>query len=586
MSMRDKYTKPGAQIYYYEVEWDSAKLSWKNFRENVIGATDPTTALDGSMRREVFKKFEELGLKSVPNIGDNSIHASASPFEALCERMNWLERKLSDDEFGRALLDSGIPQDTINKWILDPQIDLEGGKMSLFDSLEDINTDECLTKCQTIAGANMPLVKINKNQAFIFIKPHAVTGQVKDFVAGRLAELKFTILSQGTLSSEIIEKKKLIDNHYYAIANKATLSQPKDLNPPAQKKEEFLKKFGISWESALADEVVYNAMEGCNKLGINGTQLNTIWATAKENKQLIKFGGGFYCGKVNAEKKIIVVTGANKGIGFAVVRGLLKDGHQVIATSRDTGRGKAAENKLREELGDDIAVEYCKLEITSADEAAALAKHIKSNYKKIDSLINNAGFAYKGDTWGYQEAVKTIGINVHGTINVTENLIPLIRLSNDPRIVNTCSFSGKLTRYSKDLQQQFRDTSLTLDGLKDLLTQFGTAVKDNDYDKKGWPKTMYGVSKAGEIAYGKILAREEAKSTGEGDDEKDDEQKSVVQVYNYCPGWCKSDMAGHDRPPRTAEDGADTAIWLATTDKASANLTSGSFYKDRNVVEW
>jgi len=281
------------------------------------------------------------------------------------------------------------------------------------------------------------------------------------------------------------------------------------------------------------------------------------------------------------EQKIVVVTGANKGIGFAVVRGFLKNGHRVIATSRDTGRGEAAADKLREELGDDIALEYCKLEITSTDEAAALAEHIEANYEKIDILVNNAGFAYKGNTWGYQEAVKTIGINTYGTINVTENLIPLVRLSDDPRIINTCSFAGKLTKYSKDLQQEFRDPNMTVDKLKDLLTRFETAVKDNDYDKKGWPQSMYGVSKAGEIAYGKLLARDEALST-----ENDEKETSPVQVYNYCPGWCKSDMAGHERPTRTADDGADTAIWLATADKSTENLTSGSFYRDRKVVEW
>lgn len=301
MTMREKYTKPGASIYYYEVEWESAKHSWTDFRGKIIGATDPTTAIKGSMRNVVLEKYEELGLKSVPNVGDNGIHASASPFEALCERMNWLERQLVDDEFGRALLDSGISQATIKKWTLDPQIDIGAKKVSLFDSLEDIDASDCLVKAQLIAGVATPVTKINKNQAFLFIKPHAVTQQVKEFVAKRLDELEIKVVSQGTLDSATIEKKQLIDNHYYAIANKASLSQPKDLNPPQNKKEEFFKMFGVQWENVLTDGVVFNAMDACKKFGLDSNQMNKIWAVAKDKKQMIKFGGGFYCGKVTVD---------------------------------------------------------------------------------------------------------------------------------------------------------------------------------------------------------------------------------------------------------------------------------------------
>jgi hypothetical protein len=81
-----------------------------------------------------------------------------------------------------------------------------------------------------------------------------------------------------------------------AIANKASLSKPADLNPPAAKQAEFEKKFGISWKKALADGVVYNAVDACARLGIDGDTMDKTWALAKKSDNLVKFGGGFYAG--------------------------------------------------------------------------------------------------------------------------------------------------------------------------------------------------------------------------------------------------------------------------------------------------
>ena len=86
MAMREKYTKAGASIHYLTVEWDPKKNSWEDFRGKVLGATDPTTADEGALRRTILDEYKELGLTSCPDVGDNGVHASASPFEALAER--------------------------------------------------------------------------------------------------------------------------------------------------------------------------------------------------------------------------------------------------------------------------------------------------------------------------------------------------------------------------------------------------------------------------------------------------------------------------------------------------------------------
>ena len=93
--------------------WDPAVLSWEDFRGKVLGATDPATAADGAVRKEIFKDWKKLGLASEPNVGDNGVHASASPFEALAERLNWMGATLEEDAFGKAMLAAGIPKATI-----------------------------------------------------------------------------------------------------------------------------------------------------------------------------------------------------------------------------------------------------------------------------------------------------------------------------------------------------------------------------------------------------------------------------------------------------------------------------------------
>lgn len=300
--MRDKYTKADAKIHYFVVQWDGDALSWKDFRGKVLGATDPETAEEGSVRRNILQHWKEYGLASQPNVGDNGVHASASPFESLVERMNWLNESLENDDFGKQLLAS-IDKDTIVGWGKDPQIELDGNKASCFDSLEDTNTAECLNICQKIAGVAETKAENNTNTAFVFVKPHAA-GSAKAIAAVKagLEAHHIAVLKEGEIDGPTIEAKLYIDNHYYAIANKAALSKPKDLNPPAKALEEFQAKFGISWADAIAQNRVFNAKDGCKVLQIDGAEMDRIWATAKQNNQLVKFGGGFYAGKVEVRQ--------------------------------------------------------------------------------------------------------------------------------------------------------------------------------------------------------------------------------------------------------------------------------------------
>jgi hypothetical protein len=106
-----------------------------------------------------YCSFKELGLKDEPNKGDNGVHASASPWEGLAEKNNWLNINLEDDDFGKALLEGGIPKSTLEEWSVDPRISLpDGSKGSVFDALEDTDAQDCLTTMIALYHLNANLI--------------------------------------------------------------------------------------------------------------------------------------------------------------------------------------------------------------------------------------------------------------------------------------------------------------------------------------------------------------------------------------------------------------------------------------------
>lgn len=151
MTMRSAFTAPGRSIHYYTVEWDESKLSWEDFRGKVLGPTDPKDAPKDSLRGKMLADWKELGLPSEPNVGDNGVHASASPFEGMAERMNWLETPCNKDSYCKALVSAGIKEEMIKAWSVDPQVNIgDGKKGSLFDALEDLDAKACLEKAKAL----------------------------------------------------------------------------------------------------------------------------------------------------------------------------------------------------------------------------------------------------------------------------------------------------------------------------------------------------------------------------------------------------------------------------------------------------
>ncbi len=132
------------------------------------------------------------------------------------------------------------------------------------------------------------------NSAFVFVKPHANTAATQQLVKTKLTDAGITILSEADINGKEIDEKKLIDQHYYAIASKATILPAKEIPVP---KPLFQETFGESWDTVVAEDRTCNALEACKRFICNADELDAALGKAK----VVNFGGGFYCGLVSVK---------------------------------------------------------------------------------------------------------------------------------------------------------------------------------------------------------------------------------------------------------------------------------------------
>ena len=146
---------------------------------------------------------------------------------------------------------------------------------------------------------------------------------------------------------------------------------------------------------------------------------------------------------MSQEKKLALVTGANKGIGFELARQLGHNGMIVLLGARDTKLGEEAAHKLKSEGLDAHAVHIDLNQLETIDQAA---KQIETDYGRLDVLMNNAGIADPADgppsTASLQAVRRIFDTNLFGTIAVTQAMLPLVRRARAGRIVNVSSGLG------------------------------------------------------------------------------------------------------------------------------------------------
>lgn len=231
--------------------------------------------------------------------------------------------------------------------------------------------------------------------------------------------------------------------------------------------------------------------------------------------------------------RICVITGASRGLGRATARRLCADGHHVIGTARNVA---ALDPLVTELAARGHAFEACALDVDDDRSVQAMRDRLAVRFDHLDVLINNAGVSLER----YHSSVldlpldtlrATLETNLFGVLRVTQALMPLLLRSEAGRIVNLASGMGQLA----DMQA-------------------------------GVP--AYRISKTAVNAVTRILAVELA--------------DTAVKVNSVCPGWCRTDVGGPDAP-RSADEGADTIVWLATL---PADGPSGGFFRDRQPLAW
>lgn len=226
------------------------------------------------------------------------------------------------------------------------------------------------------------------------------------------------------------------------------------------------------------------------------------------------------------DSPVALVSGASRGIGREIARQLVADhGYAVLAGARDAeGAGPP----------DHEGIEFVQLDVADQASVDALAKRIESDPGRLDALVNNAG-VYGSPTgaadYDLDEAHEVLEVNLFGAWRLAQATLPLLRGSDHPRIVNVSSGAGQLD------------------------------------DMQGG-RAAYRISKAGLNALTRILAT--------------DERANGLLVNTMCPGWVRTDM-GTSAAPRSVEEGADTAVWLATLPDDGP---TGGFFRDRKPIPW
>jgi NAD(P)-dependent dehydrogenase (short-subunit alcohol dehydrogenase family) len=234
------------------------------------------------------------------------------------------------------------------------------------------------------------------------------------------------------------------------------------------------------------------------------------------------------------EKKVALVTGANKGIGKEIARGLARLGITVLLSARDPERGAQAVSELAAEG----KVFFQQLDVTDLASVTTAAQQIADQFGKLDILVNNAGIAVKLKRTSEvtaEEFRKVYETNVFGVVTVIHELLPLLRKAPAARIVNVSSYRGSL---------------------------------GNERAFAGQPYISYSTSKTALNGITVHYARELADTR--------------IKVNAGAPGHCATDFnnfSGH----RTPEQGAAIAIHLATLDEYGP---TGGLFDDNGPVPW
>jgi NAD(P)-dependent dehydrogenase (short-subunit alcohol dehydrogenase family) len=242
------------------------------------------------------------------------------------------------------------------------------------------------------------------------------------------------------------------------------------------------------------------------------------------------------------EDKVALVTGGNRGIGFEICRQLAQKGIKVILTARNQQKGRVAAKKLQKE---GLDVVYHQLDVTDEESIKKTAEYVDQKFGKLDILINNAGILIDSEIQGLEADIdkvkRSVEVNTYGPLRVCKPFIPIMQKNNYGRIVNMSSHMAAL------------------------------------HQMVSWAPG-YRISKTALNAVTRILAHEL--------------RQTNITVNSVSPGWARTEMGGPEAP-NSIEEGADTAVWLVTSDNVAtgrffttSHEFSGQFFAERQELGW
>ena len=236
------------------------------------------------------------------------------------------------------------------------------------------------------------------------------------------------------------------------------------------------------------------------------------------------------------EKRIALVTGANKGIGFEVARDLARKGFHVFLGARNEKAGEAAAEKLRKvgEEEDYGEITFLKIDVSKPDSIRRAAEEFSRKSDRLDTLVNNAGILLDDDKDVLMVAPEifetTLRTNTLGALLVSQAFVPFLKKSDATRIVNVSSGGGQLADGADGWAPAYCISKTALNG---VTSQLAAAL----------PK---------------------------------------FAVNSVCPGWVRTDMGGSNAT-RSVAEGASGIVWLAAD---APQDQTGKFWRDRKVNPW
>lgn len=277
--------------------------------------------------------------------------------------------------------------------------------------------------------------------------------------------------------------------------------------------------------------------------------------------------------------KIAVVTGANKGIGYGIVKSLCQKFDGIIyLTARDEKRGQDAVKSIKElnVCKHPDQLRFHKLDILDQTSIQKLHDDLLSQHGGLDILVNNAAIAFKNDAiepFG-QQAEVTLQTNYFALVTLCHILFPLLR--PHARVVNLSSSAGHLSNIRKDeLKQKLLDKSLTEEQLSAIMTDFVKLAKEGKHEDAGWPNSAYSVSKIGVTKLSFIQQDTLSKDTTRPD----------IVVNPVHPGYVDTDMTSH-KGPLTIDEGARSSVFAALLPPDVKEPRGQFIWHDSTIVSW